>query len=345
MKCGHCVLRHREVDDREADEEHRDDDAERLRGTQLREFRDRDASNLPDEHGYHQGDHGAEAQRPSAHSRGGRRAGCSTRRGSRRRRRTMMRAADRTRRPAAAPGSRSARRSGGARPWANANDAAGAEPRRRSHDGDSRHTPQRSAQPSPRTISTTFSPHSVGFCATATPAADSASILAWAVPDEPEMMAPAWPILRPGGRRHPGDVGGDRLGHVGRDELRRPLLLRAADLADHHDRLRLGVLLEGVEAVDEVRARDRVAADAHARGLPDALLRELVQRLVGQGARPRDDAHRPARQRDVARGDADVALPGADDAGAVRAEQAGVGELLRPGGCTPPPRPGRGCPR
>jgi hypothetical protein len=32
-----------------------------------------------------------------------------------------------------------------------------------------------------------------------TPAADRASILAWAVPWEPEMMAPACPILRPGG--------------------------------------------------------------------------------------------------------------------------------------------------
>ena len=55
------------------------------------------------------------------------------------------------------------------------------------------------SQVSPRTMATIFSPHSVGFCATATPAADSASILAWAVPWEPEMMAPAWPILRPGG--------------------------------------------------------------------------------------------------------------------------------------------------
>ena len=57
----------------------------------------------------------------------------------------------------------------------------------------------RVVQASPRTIATIFSPHSVGFCATATPAADSASILACAVPWEPEMMAPAWPILRPGG--------------------------------------------------------------------------------------------------------------------------------------------------
>jgi hypothetical protein len=55
------------------------------------------------------------------------------------------------------------------------------------------------AQPKPRTMDTIFSPHSVGFWVTNTPAAVSASIFAWAVPCEPEMMAPAWPILRPGG--------------------------------------------------------------------------------------------------------------------------------------------------
>jgi hypothetical protein len=54
----------------------------------------------------------------------------------------------------------------------------------------------------------------------------------------------------------------------------------------------------------------RVAADAHAGGLADALLAQLVQRLVGQGARAAHDAHRATGQGDVARGDADVALPG-----------------------------------
>ena len=61
------------------------------------------------------------------------------------------------------------------------------------------HAIVRVVQRSPRTMATIFSPHSVGFCGHRTPAADSASILAWAVPGEPEMMAPAWPILRPGG--------------------------------------------------------------------------------------------------------------------------------------------------
>ncbi len=46
-------------------------------------------------------------------------------------------------------------------------------------------------QSSFRTTSTMASPASVGLRATVTPAADSASILAWAVPFEPEMMAPA----------------------------------------------------------------------------------------------------------------------------------------------------------
>ena len=94
--------------------------------------------------------------------------------------------------------------------------------------------------------------------------------------------------------------------------------------------LGLGVGLELAEAVDEVGARHRVAADADARRHADAELLELVQRLVGQRARARDDADvGPAGRRqlgDLAGGDADVALARADDAGAVRAEQAGVGK-------------------
>src|SRR5262249_33838537 len=43
------------------------------------------------------------------------------------------------------------------------------------------------------------SPASVGFSAAGALALRSASILAWAVPGEPEMMAPAWPIFLPGG--------------------------------------------------------------------------------------------------------------------------------------------------
>ncbi len=89
---------------------------------------------------------------------------------------------------------------------------------------------------------------------------------------------------------HAGHVGGHRLGHVIADERRRLLLGSATDLADHHDGLRFGVGLEGLEAVDEARAGDGIATDADAGGAADALLLEFVERLVGEGARPAHDA-------------------------------------------------------
>ena len=57
----------------------------------------------------------------------------------------------------------------------------------------------RRAQSRDLTISTMRSPASVGLSATVAPASASAAILAWAVPWDPEMMAPACPIFRPGG--------------------------------------------------------------------------------------------------------------------------------------------------
>jgi hypothetical protein len=44
---------------------------------------------------------------------------------------------------------------------------------------------------------------SVGDVPTRTPFASSASFFAWAVPDEPVMIAPAWPIVFPGGALKP----------------------------------------------------------------------------------------------------------------------------------------------
>ena len=46
-------------------------------------------------------------------------------------------------------------------------------------------------------------PICAGDLTTATPAASSAAILSVAVPLPPEMMAPAWPIRRPGGAVSP----------------------------------------------------------------------------------------------------------------------------------------------
>ena len=52
-------------------------------------------------------------------------------------------------------------------------------------------------------ICLSVSPISAGLSATAMPVAWSAAILSAAVPLPPEMMAPAWPIRRPGGAVRP----------------------------------------------------------------------------------------------------------------------------------------------
>ena len=79
-----------------------------------------------------------------------------------------------------------------------------------------------------------------------------------------------------------GDVADHRLGDVGLDEVGRPLLGVAADLADHHDRVGVRVVLERGQRVDVRGADDRVAADADARGEADVA--QLVHHLVGQRA-------------------------------------------------------------
>ena len=79
------------------------------------------------------------------------------------------------------------------------------------------------------------------------------------------------------------------------EELGRLLLGIAADLADHDDGLGLRVGQEHLQAVDEVGAVDRIAADADAGRLAEAGGGGLGHRLVGEGAGARDDA-------DLARG-------------------------------------------
>ena len=115
------------------------------------------------------------------------------------------------------------------------------------------------------------------------------------------------------------DVGDDRLRHVLLDPRGRALLGVAADLADHDDEVRVGIRLESRQRVNVGGAHDRVAADPQARR--ETEVAQLVHELVGQRARLRDEAE-AARARNVRRGDAQVRLPGRDDAGAVRAYQA-----------------------
>ncbi len=59
------------------------------------------------------------------------------------------------------------------------------------------------ADGSGRSVSSAIWAVSVGLVPTRTSFASSASFFAWAVPDEPEMIAPAWPICLPGGAVKP----------------------------------------------------------------------------------------------------------------------------------------------
>src|SRR6185295_16132191 len=81
--------------------------------------------------------------------------------------------------------------------------------------------------------------------------------------------------LLAGRRGEAGDVGDYRLGDARGDELGGALLGVAAYLTDHHDQLGLRVGLIQLEDVDEVRADDRVAADADNRGVALARLLQL----------------------------------------------------------------------
>ncbi len=141
------------------------------------------------------------------------------------------------------------------------------------------------------------------------------------------MIAPAWPIRLPGGAVWPAMNAAS--GFVNSPEaLQRGRLFLgvAADLAHHQDGVGVRVVLEHAEDVDEARAVDRVAADADARALADAEVRELPDRFIRQGSRPADDAD-PSRLVDISRHDADLALPGRDDARAVRADQPDLGMM------------------
>src|SRR5690606_6813319 len=100
-------------------------------------------------------------------------------------------------------------------------------------------------------------------------------------------------------------------------------LRRAADLADHNDRIRIRIVIEQLQNIDEFRALDRVAADADRGRLTDAAGRQLMNRFVRQRTGARYDADVALRM-DIARHDADLAFVRRNDARAVRPDQAGL---------------------
>ena len=78
---------------------------------------------------------------------------------------------------------------------------------------------------------------SAGLFTTFTPAAVSAAIFSAAVPLPPAMMAPAWPIRRPGGAVCPAMKPTTGFLNWLLDPRRRLFLGGAADLANHDDRI------------------------------------------------------------------------------------------------------------
>src|SRR5258708_40197825 len=117
-------------------------------------------------------------------------------------------------------------------------------------------------------------------------------------------------------RGQSGYIANHRLSHVFLDPLRRFRFLGPADFADHDDGLRVRILLEQHQVIEEGTAVDRVAANANAGGDADAERLHLRAGLVAQCAGARDDAN-AARDVDVARHDAEHRLAGADDTRAI----------------------------
>src|SRR5262245_46975131 len=117
-----------------------------------------------------------------------------------------------------------------------------------------------------------------------------------------------------------GDESHHRLLHMILDILRRGLFGIAADLADHHDGVRIRIFVEQFERVHEVGPDNRIAANADASGLTDSELRQLADRFIRERARTRYHAD-VSLLVDMARHDADLALAGRDHAGAVRPDE------------------------
>ena len=107
------------------------------------------------------------------------------------------------------------------------------------------------------------------------------------------MIAPAWPMRRPGGAVCPAMNATTGFWKLPAIQQAASSSADAADLADQDDRLGPRVVLERREAVDEVRPVDGIAADPDHGRLAEAEPRQLIDGLVRQRSRARDDADVP----------------------------------------------------
>src|SRR5438445_610147 len=99
-----------------------------------------------------------------------------------------------------------------------------------------------------------------------------------------------------GRRSLSGDEANHRLAHASPNEFRGLLLGIAADLADHDDGMRIGIIVEEAHGIQKRCADDGIAANANAGGLSYAQVHELADGVGGQrAALARGDAGDHAR--------------------------------------------------
>src|SRR6185503_13401495 len=99
-----------------------------------------------------------------------------------------------------------------------------------------------------------------------------------------------------------------------------------ADLAHHDDAVSIGVFVEQLDSINEVRANDRVTADADTGRLTQLAAGELSDGLIRECSASRHNANR-ALQVNMPGHDADLALAGRDDAGAIGPNEPGLSAL------------------
>ena len=161
---------------------------------------------------------------------------------------------------------------------------------------------------------------SAGLLTTRTPAAVSAAIFSAAVPLPPAMIAPAWPMRRPGGAVCPamnpttGFLNDVLMNAAASSSAVPPIspIITTASVS--------GSPAKSVSASMKRRADQRIAADADAGRLAQPEPGQLVNRFVGQRAALRHDAD-AAFLADVAGDDAGLRLARRDEARTVRADQ------------------------
>src|SRR6185295_9854054 len=104
------------------------------------------------------------------------------------------------------------------------------------------------------------------------------------------------------------------------------LFVAASNLTNHDYRFGLRIVIEQPHHIEVLETVHWVSPNPHAAGLPQALLHQLPDCLVGEGAGARHHTHRPPFV-DMARHDANLDLVGCDHAGAVGADQLGASGL------------------